>query len=170
MKWFLAAVPLVLLFAQQNGGYKGKQETIPGPPIKQPIAYSHKTHIAAGLQCKNCHTIPGEGFLATFPKESFCMGCHQNVKTDSPEIQKLAKFAKDRQPVPWNRVYRVPDMVWFSHALHVQDAGLDCQECHGDVKSRDVLFQEKSISMNSCMECHARMQASNGCDVCHPAQ
>jgi hypothetical protein len=114
--------------------------------------------------------MPGEGFQATVPKESFCMGCHTKVKSDSPEIQKLAKFAKEKQPVPWVRIYRVPDMVWFSHVLHVKDAELPCSACHGDVGTRDVLFQEKSISMSTCMDCHARMQAANGCDTCHPSQ
>jgi hypothetical protein len=173
MKQFLIGASLLAaaaLLAQQKGAYQPKNEVLPGPPVEQPIAYSHKVHIAAGLACKNCHTMPGEGFAATYPKETLCMGCHQSIKTDSPEIRKLAKFAKAKEPVPWVRIYQVPDFVWFSHALHVKDAGIDCQQCHGDVAQRDVLFKEKSISMTSCMDCHARSRASNGCDVCHASQ
>jgi hypothetical protein len=150
--------------------YQPKAEVLPGPPVKQPVAYSHKTHIAAGLKCNNCHTMPGDGAQATYPRESLCMGCHQSIKAESPEIQKLAEFAKAKKTVPWVRIYRVPDIVYFNHALHVKDAGIDCAQCHGNVAQRDVLFQEKSISMVSCMDCHARMQASNGCDVCHASQ
>ena len=157
------------VLAQQKG-YQPKKEVLPGPPIQQPIAYSHKVHIAAGLKCANCHTMPGEGFLATFPKEAVCMGCHQSIKTDSPEIRKLAKFAKDKQPVPWVRLHRVPDMVWFNHALHVKDAKIECAECHGNVAQRDVVIQEKSILMPACMDCHAQRQAPNGCDTCHASQ
>ena len=164
------AVSTAAVLAQQTSVYQPKEDALPGPPVKQPIAYSHKVHIAAGLACRNCHTMPGDGFQATFPKETVCMACHQSVKKDSLEIQKLAQFAKTRTPVPWVRVYRVPDIVWFSHALHVKDAKIDCAVCHGDVAKRDVVFKEKSISMNACMDCHARMRASNGCDVCHASQ
>jgi hypothetical protein len=114
--------------------------------------------------------MPGEGFQATYPKEVFCMGCHQTVKKESPEIAKLAELAKTKQKVPWARVYHVPDIVWFSHAVHVKDAKIDCKECHGDVSQRDVLFQEKSTSMVACMDCHAQRNAANGCDVCHASQ
>jgi hypothetical protein len=150
--------------------YKPKEEKLPGPPVPQPIAYSHKTHVALGLKCTGCHTIPGEGFQATYPKEAFCMGCHTTIKKESAEIRKLAAFAAKKEPVTWARIYQLPDIIWFSHAAHVKDAKIDCNVCHGDVPQRDVLFKEKSISMNSCMDCHARQKAPNGCDVCHASQ
>ena len=97
----------VAAFAQEKE-YKPKEEKLPGPPVAQPIAYSHKTHVAMGMKCTNCHTMPGDGFAATFPKETMCMGCHTTVKKESPEIQKLAAFAAKKEPVPWVRIYRVP--------------------------------------------------------------
>jgi hypothetical protein len=163
---------LAALAAQRK--YEAKKEQLPGEPVVQPIAYSHKKHLSFGLKCSNCHTIPNDagndGMMATFPKEAVCMGCHQSVKTDSQEIQKLAAFAQKKQPVPWERVYRVPDIVWFSHAVHVKDAKLECRSCHGAVEQRDVLFKEVSTGMMACMECHARMKAPNGCDTCHASQ
>lgn len=98
------------------------------------------------------------------------MGCHTSIAKDSPEIKKLAEFAAKKTPVPWNRVYRVPDIVWFNHAVHVNEVKASCAECHGEVASRDVLFQEKSISMSTCMACHAKHGAPNGCDFCHNSQ
>ena len=59
----------------------------------QPVAYSHKTHIALGLKCVECHTMPGKGEVAGFPPESRCMACHIAIKKDSPEIRKLAGYA-----------------------------------------------------------------------------
>jgi hypothetical protein len=103
----------------------------------QPIAYSHKKHVAMGLQCKGCHTMPGDGEAATFPKESLCMGCHAGVKKDSPEILKLAEFARKKEPVPWVRLYKLPDFVWFSHKVHVERTS--CERCHGPVAEREVL-------------------------------
>jgi len=167
----LAALLLAASFAiAQQRAYKPKEEKLPGQPVPQPIAYSHKTHIAAGLTCTGCHTMPGDGFAATYPKETFCMGCHQSIKADSAGIQKLAQFAKEKKAVPWVKVYQVPDIVWFNHALHVKDAKIECGQCHGDVAQRDVLFQEKSVMMNACVDCHAKSGAPNGCDTCHAAQ
>ena len=162
------ALLAALALGAQPKDYKAKEEKLPGDPVTQPITYSHKTHVSMGMKCANCHTIPGEGFAATFPKESMCMGCHTSIKKESPEIQKLAGFAARKEPVPWARVYRVPDIVWFNHAVHVKQT--ECSACHGDVGQRTVLFQEKSTSMATCMACHAATGAPNGCDVCHASQ
>lgn len=131
---------------------------------EQPIPYSHKKHIALGLECVGCHTMPGKGEAATFPAESVCMSCHTVVKKDSAAIQKLAEFVKDKKPVPWVRVYKLPDYVWFSHKVHGK-AG--CAKCHGDVAAREVMVKEKPIDMNSCMNCHDEHEASNECNLCH---
>ena len=135
---------------------------------EQPIPYSHKTHVALGLKCLGCHTMPGNGEMATFPPESLCMGCHATVKKDSPHIRKLAEFARDKKPAPWVRVYRAPDYVWFSHKIHVKQTG--CERCHGPVGERSVLTREKSINMAACMACHEEMEAPNECNTCHSAQ
>lgn len=131
----------------------------------QPIAYSHKKHVAMGLKCTNCHTMPGKGEAATFPEESKCMACHAGVKTDSPEIQKLAEFARKKELVPWVRVYKLPGFVWFSHKVHTAIAS--CERCHGPVAERDIIKKEKPIDMNSCMSCHDEHEASNECNLCH---
>jgi predicted CXXCH cytochrome family protein len=168
---FLFSLSLVA-FAQQKE-YRPKEEKLPGPPVAQPIAYSHKIHAGQlAMKCTMCHTIPAtdEGFKATFPKEAVCMGCHSSIKKESPEIQKLAAFVAKKQPVPWERVYRLPDIVWFSHSVHVKEAKVECAVCHGAVAERDVLFQEKSVAMLTCMACHAQHKAANGCDTCHSSQ
>src|SRR5438270_7228280 len=64
------------------------------PAPEQPIPYSHKQHLAFGLECKNCHTNPEPGKLMTFPATSKCMQCHVTVAKGKPSIQKLATFAK----------------------------------------------------------------------------
>jgi hypothetical protein len=136
-------------------------------PPPQPIPFSHKTHAAAGLTCQGCHTIAPPGDLAGYPAAAFCMGCHATLKKDSPAIQALAAFAKDRTPIPWIRVYRVPDFVYFSHEVHHKQAGVECAACHGPVAEREVVVREKSTAMADCMKCHDQRRAANGCDVCH---
>ena len=51
----------------------------------------------------------------TYPPTAFCMGCHQTIAADRPSIQKLAEFAASGKPVPWVRVYQVPDYVFWQH-------------------------------------------------------
>lgn len=140
----------------------------PGPENapQQPIPYSHKKHLAMGLQCKMCHTNPDPGETMGIPVVATCMGCHKSVKTDSPHIQKLAKFASDGAEPPWVRIYRIPDYVYFSHRSHTQ-AGFKCDSCHGPVATRDVMFKETNISMGGCMDCHRKNKASNDCAFCH---
>lgn len=132
---------------------------------EQPIPYSHKKHVALGLECTGCHTTPGKGEAATFPAESVCMQCHTAVKKDSPAIQKLVEFVKKKEPVPWVRVYKLPNFVWFSHKVHAKPAA--CAKCHGDVGALDVMVKQKPIDMNSCMSCHDEHNAPNECNFCH---
>ena len=131
---------------------------------EQPLPYSHKTHLKMGLKCAECHTMPGTGEAATFPAESKCMQCHVSVKKESPHIQKLSEFAKKNEPVPWIRIYKLPEFVWFSHKAH---AKAECARCHGAVAERDVITKEKPIDMNTCMGCHDEHKASNECNLCH---
>lgn len=133
---------------------------------QQPLPYSHKTHMGLGLQCKSCHSNPDPGEVMGFPAETFCMGCHRAVKTDSPHIQKLAASAQAKQAIPWVRVYKLPDYVYFSHRVHTQ-AGTPCETCHGPVREREVITKEVEHSMRTCMACHATHNAPNNCDTCH---
>jgi cytochrome c7-like protein/class III cytochrome C family protein len=137
----------------------------PGP--QQPIPFSHKSHRAVGIKCLDCHTIRKPGFEAGLPQEATCMGCHSTVKPDSQTIKKLAEFYKAKKPVPWIKVYTVPDFVWFSHEVHYRGAHLECETCHGAVAEREVIAKEKPTSMNACVECHERYKASTDCGICH---
>lgn len=168
---FAAVLLMVtLLLRAQKTAPPDTEEQLPKEAPEQPIPFSHKAHVATGAKCLDCHPIRGEGFQAGLPREAACMGCHTTIKKDSPHIAKLAEFAKTRKPVPWVSVYRVPAYVWFSHASHHTDAKIACETCHGPVAERDVLAKERPTNMYSCMQCHARMGASNGCDFCHNTQ
>jgi len=138
-----------------------------GEPVQQPLPFSHKKHVGLDLECLDCHTIEDPGDFAGFPAEAKCMACHAAVKADSPHIQKLAEAEKTSTPIEWNRVYRMKEFVYFSHEIHHREAGVDCAACHGDVASRDVLFQERSVGMYACMKCHEQYKAPNNCEVCH---
>lgn len=153
MKYFLWIMASLMLWAAD--------------PPKQPIAFSHKQHAGTlNLKCETCHTNPPPGEMMTFPVEAKCMGCHQVIKKDSEEIQKLAKFFTDKKRVPWVRVYQVPTFVFWSHKTHM-DAGNTCQECHGEVAGLEVMSKLKEMNMGTCMDCHRQKKVANDCTFCH---
>jgi hypothetical protein len=142
----------------------------PPPAPEQPIPYSHKTHLAQGLKCVMCHETVETDDHATLPPTATCMGCHANVKTDSPHIQKLKEWDDKNEDVPWRRVYRLPSFVYFSHKQHVTDAKVTCDVCHGNVPQMEVMQKVKDISMAACIECHKAHSAPVACDTCHETQ
>jgi hypothetical protein len=119
------------------------------------------------LPCANCHALKDPGFAAGLPEETACMDCHAAVRPDSPAIALLRDYVDKGQRLPWVRIYRLPDYVYFSHRKHLRVTGVTCVSCHGAVAQRDALFQEEQISMKSCMDCHRTMGASLECNVCH---
>src|SRR3954451_6594077 len=98
----VAAVLWVLLLAVFSLRAAGERPQAPPPPAPvQPIPYSHKQHVAMGLQCRGCHVNPDAGKLMTYPATSTCMACHATVAADRPSIKNLASFAAEGKPVPW---------------------------------------------------------------------
>lgn len=121
---------------------------------QQPIRFSHVVHAGAlQMECIYCHHQAEKGPYAGIPSVELCMGCHGQVKTDSPEIQKLAAYYEAGEPVPWVRIHKTPDHAYFSHQWHVA-AGVACQECHGPIQSMPVVQQWMKLEMGDCMACH----------------
>jgi hypothetical protein len=136
----------------------------------QPIPFSHRVHVSSGSKCLDCHKRPQQGDTDMgLPAESICMYCHITVKAESPAVIKVVQYYWSKKPIPWLRIYRLPDYVYFSHSAHVNRGKIECDICHGPVGEREVLVKEKDISMAACMECHATRGASVRCNYCHNA-
>ncbi len=121
---------------------------------KQPIAFSHVLHAGVlQMECLYCHSGAEKSAHAAIPSVDLCMGCHSIVQTASPEIQKLAEYYENNEPVPWVRIHDLPDHAYFSHKWHVE-AGVSCQECHGPIQSMPVVKQWRKLEMGDCMACH----------------
>jgi len=136
---------------------------------EQPINFSHQIHVSkVGLACTHCHTTVEKSTSAGIPSVETCMTCHQSVATEKPEIKKLTKFWEDKQPIPWQRVYKLParKYIYFSHKRHVK-ADLECVNCHGNVEVQSVIRQVPKLEMGWCMACHRAKNAPIDCATCH---
>jgi len=70
-------------------------------------------------------------------------------------------------PIPWVRVYTLPDYVFWNHAPHLK-AGVTCEACHGAVAEHDVTAQETDVvTMLGCQRCHDQRKAPTDCGDCH---
>ena len=61
-------------------------------------------------------------------------------------------FRSDRS-IEWTRVHDLPDFVYFNHSIHV-NKGVGCTTCHGQVDRMPLMWQEKSLQMEWCIDCH----------------
>ena len=138
---------------------------------KQPIAFSHALHAGQyEIQCQYCHTGVMKAKSANIPSANICMNCHQQIKTESPEIQKIyaaIDFDKDSQtygnnkkPIEWIRIHNLPDLAYFNHAQHVNVGGLECQTCHGPIQEMPVVYQYSKLTMGWCINCHRETEVN----------
>lgn len=138
---------------------------------KQPIAYSHELHAGQyQIPCQYCHTGVMKGKTANIPSANICMNCHQQIKTESPEIQKIyaaidfdpetQTYGNNKKPIEWVRVHNLPDLAYFNHAQHVNVGGLECETCHGPVQEMPVVYQYAELTMGWCINCHRETQVN----------
>ena len=131
----------------------------------QPIPFSHKLHAGDdAIPCLFCHRDADKSPVAGIPTVATCMKtCHPLMRL---EIQQLKGYWDKKQPIPWVRVYRVPDFVYFPHMMHIR-AGLTCTACHGEVAAMAQIVRSVKIEMGWCLNCHRQHKASIDCWTCH---
>ncbi len=134
----------------------------------QPIAFTHKIHIEHQVACTTCHKGVNSGPVAGLPSDKLCMRCHAFFAKDRPEIIKLTAIFNAGLDVSWQRVYGFSPSahVKFNHAPHIR-AGVDCSNCHGDVKNMTVAVRAVNLNMGYCLSCHRAKGVSTDCVTCH---
>lgn len=158
----------------------------------QPIEFPHNVHVATyKMDCQYCHADARRSDYAGLPSVSRCMGCHKITAADKPEIKKLAEYATKGEPIPWARVFKVPEFTYFPHKPHIR-ADVKCQTCHGPIETmttasgttgpqivNDLLNltgmrpASPPLSMGWCIDCHREQNATRGmkapldCVTCH---
>jgi len=120
----------------------------------QPVQFSHKHHVGElGIDCRYCHTTVETAAMATVPPTETCMSCHSQIWLQSPFLEPVrASFRTDRS-IPWVKVYDLPDYVYFNHGVHIQK-GIGCVSCHGRVDRMNQVWQQSSLQMEWCLDCH----------------
>ncbi len=140
----------------------------------QPIFFSHVIHAGSyQIACQYCHAGARRSSAAGVPSVERCMGCHKIVAAEgNPEVKKLHGYWERKEPIPWVRVFKVPEHAQFPHKPHVQ-AGVQCQTCHGRIESMERVHAETGqsivndlmnlaliptkppkLTMGWCVECH----------------
>ncbi len=140
----------------------------------QPIFFSHLIHAGSmQIACQYCHADARRSSSAGIPSVERCMGCHKIVAAEgNPEVTKLLGYWERKEPIPWVRVFKLPEFANFTHKPHVQ-AGVQCQTCHGRIEAmervsattgqnlpNDLLnltgmnVPPTKLTMGWCVECH----------------
>ena len=188
----LAGVLLVLagLAFVQGGSEEGAVAEEAHGGIVQPIQFPHNLHAGSGpeqanMNCQFCHFSAERSVDAGIPPVATCYGCHQVIqgRNNPQETQKVVDYYERGEPIPWVRIYKISDHAHFPHMRHI-NAGLECQQCHGEVQEMGVLTERSPVwggaNMGWCVDCHRNPpeglqkadgtpieQASTDCAVCH---
>lgn len=140
--WLLAAVD------------RSSHVTQAGVARAQPVPFSHKLHFSGvGIDCRHCHTSVEESAFAGMPPTKTCMNCHSRIWSDSPTLEPVRASLLDDQSLEWIRVADLPDFVYFDHSIHLKKA-VRCVSCHGGVDQMPLMWNEESLQMEWCLECH----------------
>ena len=140
-----------------------------------PTRFSHKSHLAASVDCGVCHptlfkTVSTKRFtMADMKKGKSCGACHNGKKAFSVDTCVTCHPVKEI-------TYQVKETgpTHFSHSVHLSVA--QCSECHP--KTYSPTQKNKRVGMaamtqgKSCGMCHNAKQAFSvkECSKCHPVR
>jgi hypothetical protein len=121
---------------------------------EQPVPFSHAHHVGGiGIDCRYCHTSVDKSAFAGIPPTKTCMNCHAQVWNQSPTLEPVRASFRDDTSIEWTRVHDLPEFAYFNHSAHV-NKGIGCSTCHGRVDRMPLTWQEKSLQMEWCLQCH----------------
>ncbi len=120
----------------------------------QPVPFSHRHHAGQlGIDCRYCHDSVETAASAGYPPTHTCMTCHSQLWTNAEVLAPVRDSLATNTPLRWNRVYALPDYVYFNHGIHIQK-GVPCEHCHGEVPEMVRIYRAATLEMRWCLECH----------------
>ncbi len=146
----LLAVLGMTMMSVMRSPYVTRAETV----REQPVQFSHQHHVGGiGIDCRYCHTTVDKAASAGIPPTKTCMNCHSQIWSTSPFLEPVRASLRDDRPLRWLRVHDLPDFVYFNHSVHVKK-GVGCATCHGRVDKMPLMYQENTLQMEWCLDCH----------------
>ncbi len=174
-------------------------------PIIQPIQLNHKIHLESEppegqekITCMTCHKYYDTRIVAGRPSIKTCLSCHttsSEQKEKKPELDKLLEYDKRGEEISWERIYDLPDHVFFSHQRHKsvpqysaevgavesrkehndEEGGqqvrepIECAICHGPIAETVIPPPTplNEITMEFCINCHKQKNVTVDCIACH---
>ena len=128
--------------------------TYAGVAKPQPVPFSHQHHVTGlGIDCRYCHTSVETSSFAGIPPTKTCMNCHSQIWTNAPMLEPVRASYRSGESLQWTRVNQLPDFVYFNHSIHVTK-GVGCNDCHGPVDQMPLMYQDQSLQMEWCLNCH----------------
>ncbi|MDQ1470757.1 MAG: hypothetical protein QOJ99_2237 [Bryobacterales bacterium] len=125
-----------------------------GDAREQPIPFSHAHHVGSmGIECRYCHTGVENGPHAMVPPTKTCINCHSQIWINSSTLEPVRESYRTNESIKWTKVHDLPDFVYFNHSIHVKK-GVGCETCHGRVDRMPLMYQNASLEMRWCLECH----------------
>jgi hypothetical protein len=124
----------------------------------QQVPFSHQHHVGSlGIDCRYCHTTVEHSAFAGMPATKTCMNCHSQIWVGSEVLAPVRDSYRSDRSLHWKRVYNLPGFVYFNHGIHVQK-GIGCSSCHGRIDEMPFTYQEPTLLMEWCLDCHRRPQ------------
>ncbi|HAR41645.1 MAG TPA: cytochrome C [Bdellovibrionales bacterium] len=170
-------IPIALLLITLAGwGFhifqRSSSQTGVGLAPEQDVPFNHQHHIeATGVDCRYCHTSAEVSAHAGFPSTDICMSCHSQIWKDSAVLEPVRESLRSGIPLQWQRVYVLPDFVYFNHSAHV-NRDVKCSECHGPVEAMPLTWKFRDFYMKDCLACHRKADPITShritrCSACH---
>jgi len=145
---------MVVMFVVSRSSYVTRAHEF----IEQPLQFSHQHHVLDdGIDCRYCHTSVETSAFAGIPPTKTCMNCHSVLFANASFLEPVRASFRDDRPLHWIRVHDLPDFVYFNHSIHVKK-GIGCESCHGRVDQMPLMYQENSLLMEWCINCHKNPQ------------
>ncbi|MFM2143235.1 MAG: hypothetical protein RLZZ476_1779 [Verrucomicrobiota bacterium] len=124
----------------------------------QPVPFSHKLHAGQlGMDCRICHSFGEMSSHSNVPTNQTCFNCHGQgkggIRATSEKLTLVQKANETGKSIPWVKVHKAPDYVYFNHSAHL-NRGISCVACHGKINEMEVVRHDQPQSMGWCLDCH----------------
>jgi hypothetical protein len=124
----------------------------------QPVPFSHQHHVGGlGIDCRYCHTSVETSGFAGIPPTATCMNCHRQIWLGAPVFEPVHESYSTGKSLVWTRANDLPDFVYFNHSIHI-NKGVGCNTCHGPVDRMPMMYNNESLEMEWCLNCHRAPQ------------